>query len=168
MPSDNHPNSRCPACQQRRNSLRERHQPRRRINNNIASERLDCPPSLSLLQSRATRRVHHRTRPIDRAAGPIHPTIDPRRWETERPSEVGRDPHGPPLPSLDDLEEEDSREESERWREEDLVHGMDIAFAAPGVPPFNVRVRGRVAPSNSSNAPGMLGVASEEMATDIL
>ncbi|KAE9977339.1 hypothetical protein BLS_001471 [Venturia inaequalis] len=101
-------------------------------------------------------------------SGPIHPTIDPRRWETERPSEIGHDPHGPPLPMLDNRKEEDSREESELWREEDLVHGMDIAFAAPGVPPFNVRVRGRVAPSNSSNAPGMLGVASEEMATDIL
>ncbi|KAE9982780.1 hypothetical protein EG328_010644 [Venturia inaequalis] len=101
-------------------------------------------------------------------SGPIHPTIDPRRWETERPSEIGHDPHGPPLPMLDNRKEEDSREESELWREEDLVHGMDIAFAAPGVPPFNVRVRGRVAPSNSSNAPGMIGAASEEMATDIL
>lgn len=38
---------------------------------------------------------------------------------------------------LDDEDEEDSREVRELWRKLDLVHGMDVALAGPGIPQFD-------------------------------
>ncbi|TLD27412.1 hypothetical protein E2P81_ATG10700 [Venturia nashicola] len=124
MTSDNHPTSRCPACQRRRKLIHGRLQPQLFINNDTHSETSSRPAALHSSQSRDSRRItHHRHGLINVPAGPIHPAIDCRRWET-------------PLPLLDDQEEEDSRKELQLWREEDLVHGRDITFAGPDVPPM--------------------------------
>lgn len=160
MPIHADPDPCCPECQQRRYFLREQDQLQHRFSNEINIEPLNDPPSLNSSQSRETHRINHgKGRPVDTPAGPIQPTIDPRRWETIRPSEIGRDPHGPPVPLPLDQDEEDSREARELWRELDLVHGMGIAFAGPGAPQFDRRAQG--ASFTASNPPGMYDAVGE-------
>lgn len=142
MPFHNHIALRCLYIQRhrQRNSLYERHTPRfpndrDAINGHL--ERIDTPAPL---RYHGTQTYRYESRSTSAADDWIRrPTIDPRRWETERASQQGRDPKDVPVPTLEDRYEyeDEEREIREIWREKDFSYCTGNACAGPNAPNFH-------------------------------